>query len=74
MDAKKEIALQGRRLLPGPVVQAKTSLSRVTIWRMCRQNEFPAPVRISPNRIAWDADAVEAWIAARVGTGGQAAA
>jgi prophage regulatory protein len=67
MGANKEAALHGRRLLTGTAVQAKTSLSRPTIWRLIRAGNFPASVKVSPGRVAWDADAVEAWIAARVG-------
>lgn len=54
------------RLLPPPVVMDRTSLSRVTLWRMVRRNQFPAPVKISDNRIAWSEEAVNAWINARL--------
>lgn len=51
------------RLLKPSVVEDRTSLDRVTIWRKVRAGTFPAPLKISANRIAWkDAD-IAAWIA-----------
>lgn len=60
----------GPRLISGPAVQAKTSLSRCTIWRLVGRGAFPAPVRVSPGRVAWSAEAVEGWIAGRLGGAG----
>lgn len=42
----------------------RTSLSPATLWRKERAGEFPRAVRISTNRVAYSADAVEDWIAA----------
>ena len=38
---------------------------RSTIWRMIRMNEFPAPVRIGINRVAWPESQIKEWLAAR---------
>jgi predicted DNA-binding transcriptional regulator AlpA len=59
----------GRRILGVREVCAKTSLSRTTLWRLGRDREsgFPAAVTLSPGRVGWDADAVEAWLAVRLG-------
>lgn len=54
------------RIMPPKAVMAKTSLSRTTIWRMSRRGEFPAPVRLTSNRIGWSLNAVEAWLADRM--------
>jgi prophage regulatory protein len=54
-----------RRLIPPAVVTDRTSLSRTTIWRMVRRGEFPAPIQISPGRVAWSEAAVDAWIASK---------
>jgi prophage regulatory protein len=43
------------------VVQ-KTGLSRASIYRYVRRRLFPPPRRIGPNRIAWLAADVTAWI------------
>lgn len=61
----------GARLIAGPEVQARTSLSRCTIWRLVRAGRFPAPVQISAQRVAWSVAAVDAWIDARLAEAGQ---
>ena len=42
-----------------------TSLSRTTIWRLQKRDEFPRGVRISAARVAYKASDIEAWIALR---------
>jgi prophage regulatory protein len=54
------------QLLPPPAVELLTSLSRQTIWRLVKRGEFPAPVRISPGRVAYSARAVRSWVAQKV--------
>lgn len=46
-------------------VEARTSLNRVTLWRLRSRGEFPQPVRLSPGRVGYLASAVEEWVAAR---------
>ena len=36
-----------------------------TILNMEKRGEFPRRFRVSPRRVGWDADEVEAWIADR---------
>jgi prophage regulatory protein len=50
------------RLLKIRDVVARTSLSRPTIYRLIERGEFPRNRKISPQRVAWPADAVDAWI------------
>jgi len=50
------------KLLSRGEVLSKTSLSPSTLWRKERAGDFPKAVRISPNRVAYDAEAVDAWI------------
>ena len=38
---------------------------RSTIWRAIREDQFPAPLRLSEHRVAWPEDQVLAWIEAR---------
>lgn len=52
--------------LDWPEVGRRTSLSRTTIWRLCRAGRFPSPVELSAGRVGWSARAVDAWIAARL--------
>jgi prophage regulatory protein len=54
----------GERLLPLPAVQAKVgALSKSTLWKLVKTREFPAPIRITANRVGWLESEVDAWIA-----------
>jgi prophage regulatory protein len=66
------LATEDRIVSPKAVI-AKTSLSRTTLWRLSRRGEFPAPVRLSTNRIGWSLKAVEAWVASRTPNQAEAA-
>ena len=50
------------RMLSAADVAKMTSLHRGTIWRKVRDKEFPAPVQISSNRIAFRESEVAEWI------------
>lgn len=47
--------------IPWTVVKRRTSLSRTTAWRLQKRDEFPAPYAISPGRVGYREDEVEAW-------------
>jgi prophage regulatory protein len=47
-------------------VTEQTSLSRTTIYDLVKAGEFPKPVRLTRNRIAWEASKVQAWLTERV--------
>jgi prophage regulatory protein len=51
--------------LPWTVVKRRTSLSRTTAWRLQKRGDFPAPYAISPGRVGYREDEVEAWRASR---------
>lgn len=61
--------LGSTRLLSSKDVRARTSLSRATIWRKIGAGEFPRPVRLGPNRVAWVEAQVDAWIERKVAGG-----
>ena len=42
-----------------------TDLSRTSRWRMMRRQEFPAKVRISPNRTGWRLSQILKWLRER---------
>ena len=46
-------------------VARRTSLSRTTAWRLQKRGEFPAPYAISPGRVGYREDEVEAWRVSR---------
>ncbi len=64
---------EAARLLSFPMVRDRTSLSEMTIRRMMERGEFPAPVRISANRVAWPEAEIASWIASKVGSKREAA-
>ena len=51
--------------LPWKEVARRTSLSRTTAWRLQKRDEFPAPYAISPGRVGYREDEVEAWRVSR---------
>ena len=55
----------GRVVLNGKTVEARTETSRVQRWRMIREGSFPAPVELSPNKLGWFEDEIDAWLESR---------
>ena len=60
--------MQSCRILRLPEVLQKVGLSRSSIYRMINNEEFPAPLRISPNAIGWFESDVNEWINSRFKT------
>ena len=48
----------------GAVVRT-VGLSKTTIWRLTRKQQFPRPCKISDGRVGFSASEVQAWIADR---------
>ena len=42
-------------------VVERTGLSPAAIWRRIRADDFPKPVQLTPNRIAWPEKSIEEW-------------
>ncbi|TBU77176.1 helix-turn-helix transcriptional regulator [Phytopseudomonas daroniae] len=53
-------------LLRLPSVCAQVGLSKSQIYRLIRAGEFPAPVRLGPNSVAWPAEHVSAWVCEKI--------
>lgn len=49
-----------------PAVCDFLQFSRSTLLRRVAAGEFPRPVKLGPNSIAWPADDVRAWASARI--------
>jgi predicted DNA-binding transcriptional regulator AlpA len=62
---------RGGRYLPWKEVARATGLSRTTAWRLQKRGEFPAPYAISPGRVGYREDEVEAWRISRDHSGGR---
>lgn len=58
--------MDGRRLLRGDAVRAKTALGRSSMYAMVRAGTFPRPVQLGARSVAWVEDEVEAWVTARI--------
>ena len=52
----------------------RVPLSDATIWRLEKAGKFPTRIHITPKRVAWSRDEVEAWIVARMAARKTAAA
>ena len=46
-------------------VSSLTGLSRTTLWRLERRNEFPARIRLTGHSIGWRESEVQEWISSR---------
>ena len=57
------------KILRKRAVVARVGLSGTTIWRMCRDKRFPAPLQLSLNAIGWRESDIEVWIAQRAEAG-----
>lgn len=55
-------------------VEARTGLSRSTIYLRIARGEFPAPVSLGARIVGWPSDAIDAWIAERIAQSRKAAA
>lgn len=56
----------GDRLLPWRRVQDIAGISRSTAWRLQQAGGFPAPVPVSPGRVAWWESELDAWKLSRL--------
>ena len=64
------------RLLRRRDVEARTGLSRTSIYRLMREGRFPEPLKVGPKAVRWPESEIIDWLAARPrakGEAGQAA-
>jgi prophage regulatory protein len=54
------------RLLRFRELRKTIPLSRSTIWRKVKNNEFPQPIRIGKSAVAWIWSDVQVWIEERI--------
>jgi prophage regulatory protein len=63
--APREAVKPAARFYSTRYVLDVTTLSRTSLWKLTKAGRFPAPVRLTPGKAAYPADAVDAWLAAR---------
>ncbi len=61
IDQKQEHAVM-ERIIRVKELQALTSLSRSTLWRLRQTSDFPPSIRLSPGVIGWRLSSVEEWL------------
>ena len=59
-------ARQARALLRLQQVQALTGLARSTLYKLVSERNFPSPIPLTGRAVAWDSQAVNAWIESRI--------
>lgn len=57
---------QLKRFLRRPQVEDLTGLSTSTIYEKMAKGEFPKPINLSPQRVAWIEDDIAAWMDAKI--------
>ncbi len=61
------------RLLTRHEVEARTALSRTSIYRKLREGTFPEPLKIGERALRWPASEIESWLASRPRASGEGA-
>ena len=61
------------RLLTRQEVEARTALSRTTIYRKMREGSFPEPLQIGARAVRWPESEIQSWIASRPRATGEGA-
>lgn len=62
--------MQSQKILSKKQVLDEVGFSSTTLWRLQRDGLFPASIRISPNRVGWLRDEVDAWLDVKAGERG----
>lgn len=47
-------------------VQERVPYSKTTIYRLINAGEFPKPIRLGANRVAWSEKSIDSWLAGKV--------
>lgn len=64
-DDAMSLTTSTRRIMRRPEVEYRSGLKRAQLYKMMRNNEFPAARRIGARAVGWYSDEVEQWIAER---------
>ncbi|WP_371061294.1 helix-turn-helix transcriptional regulator [Rhodosalinus sp. 5P4] len=59
------LAAKQERLLRRPEVEARTGLSRSTLYDWMKRGEFPQPVKLGARIVAWRESDVSEWMESR---------
>mgnify|MGYP005750593657 CR=1 FL=1 len=64
-NLREAVSRKNERILRRPEVEARTGLSRSTIYHWIQQGEFPKPVALGARLVGWRESDVSAWLEAR---------
>jgi prophage regulatory protein len=53
------------RILRRPAVEARTGLSRSTIYLMMSRGDFPKPIRLGERAVGWSELTISEWLNSR---------
>ena len=53
------------RVLRLPAVMERTGLSKASIYRLIKADDFPAGIRLTSRAVGWPAQGIDEWIASR---------
>ena len=53
-------------ILRRPAVEARTGLSRSTIYAMMAEDRFPKPKRLGKRAVGWTDTAISEWLESRI--------
>ncbi|GAB3630266.1 transcriptional regulator [Pandoraea terrae] len=56
-------ALERKRILRRPQVEALVGISRSSIYQRIQEGTFPAPVRLGPRAVGWRVGDIDAFLA-----------
>ena len=54
------------QILRRPAVEARTGLSRSTIYAMMAEGTFPRPVRLGKRAVGWTESTISEWLESRI--------
>lgn len=63
--AQFEVSHKAANLIRRPEVEARTGLSRSTLYEWMKRGEFPQPVKLGARIVAWRESDVTEWLESR---------
>jgi prophage regulatory protein len=63
--AAPSVTILNNKLLRPVEVCATLSISRATLFRFMKREDFPQPIRMTARVIAWHASAIDGWLSTR---------
>jgi len=63
------MADQHRSLIRKRTVLSRVGLGNTSIYKRIKEGTFPKPVPIGDRAVAWDSEAIDSWIEAKINQG-----